>query len=170
MSSPNRRIFLFSVAAGGVALAQGLRGQPAKRSVRLQVGRFADETDTMVWTAYAVALAAWTSENADNAQIPEGVYRPGFAAELAARQRQLRIWQELREKQPLTNAYIEAVTGASDAGFLSEYVWSFHRNGEWGEPPADLRLAEFAKWRAIHLQGHEPKTGAVLYFGPKVTQ
>jgi hypothetical protein len=170
MTPSSRRFFLCSLAAAGIAFAHELRSQSAKRAVRLQVSSFTDKTDTLVWTAYAVALAAWTSENADNSQIPEGVYRPSFPAELAARQRQLLIWQELTEKQPMTNAYIDAVASASSAGFLREYVWHFHRSAEWGEPAAELQLAEFAKWRAVHLQGHEPKTGAVLYFGPRVAQ
>jgi hypothetical protein len=170
MKSTRRSFSLFALLLASAALPFELHCQPAKREIRLKVSRFADKTDTLIWTAYAIALAAWTSENLDNSNVPEGVFQPSFIAEVAARERQLRIWGELTEKEPKTNAYIEAVVRASKAGFLKEYVWSSHRRPEWGEASPALRLTEFEEWRAVHLQGHEPITGAYLSFGPKVTQ
>ena len=170
MTSTRRSLLLLSLAVAGTAFASVVQSQPAKREVRIRVNRFADKTDTLIWTSYGVALAAWTSENLDSSKIPEGVFQPSFAAEVAARQSQLKIWAEMIEKEPRTNTYIEAVALASSAGFLREYVWSFHRLSEWGTPPVDLRLPEFEEWRTAHLQGHKPTTGAVLSFGPKVAQ
>lgn len=170
MNSTRRRLLQLSLAIAGTVFATVVQSQPAKREVRIQVKRFADETDTLIWTSYGISLAAWTSENLDSSKVPEGIFQPSFAAEVAARQSQLKIWAELTEKEPKTNTYIEAVALASNAGFLREYVWSFHWVAEWGTPPADLRLSEFEEWRMTHLQRHKPTTGAALSFGPKVVR
>jgi hypothetical protein len=170
MTSTRRAFFVRTLAVAISSFALEARSQPAKREVRLRINAFTAKTNTLVWTAYAVALAAWTSENLDNSKVPEGVFQPSFLAETAARQRQLKIWGELVEKELKTNAYIEAVARASNAGFLKEYVWSFHSRSDWGDPPTDLRLRAFEEWRLANLQDHKPMTGAYLSFGPKVAQ
>lgn len=110
------------------------------------------------WMIYGAVRALWMNEKFVK-ENPGVDYRYTFDEELDARKLLACIWKELKEKDStLSDAYLDALMNVNDAGFLSEYVWSFFRVAEWGTPSQTLKINEFEDWRKINLPDHRPLT------------
>lgn len=136
-------------------------GQP-KKQIAVEIGSFSDSNETAAWIAYALALAAWAQNSGAIDRAAAGVFVPPFEGELAARRSQIQVWKELNEKERKVFAYMDEVTAVQAAGFLAEYIWTFHRQSTWVTEPDGLRLDAFEGWRSKSLAGHQARTGARL--------
>lgn len=105
------------------------------------------------------AFGAWL---AHAVQLRERLLAHQFLLDLddvvTARRAMVSKWRELSDTRPLEagkqpSVYMQELERVEKAGFMREYVWSFGRPRYWSEP-ADLRLPEFERWRAVALAGH----------------
>jgi hypothetical protein len=96
-------------------------GESKKPAVLLD----ADVAGQTAWVAYAMALGAYEDG------------RDSFETELKARDSMIQVWVELKQqgKESATDPYLEEMIGVRDAGYLREYVWTFHRRPVWGALP-----------------------------------
>lgn len=140
------------IAVGLALVVSACVSQSPKQPIRPQVSLDSSVADHAAWAGYALALVAY------------GDGRYSFESELKARDSMIQIWVELKEqgKARSNDAYMEDLIQVRGAGYLREYVWTFHRTPAWGESPAGLKLDEFWHWRADHLRGHRPQTHAKL--------
>ena len=50
--------------------------------------------------------------------------------------------------------YFEDLVNVAKAGFLAEYIWSFHSNSSWGNTPEMVRIDEFEAWKKKNIPNH----------------
>jgi hypothetical protein len=110
----------------------------------------------MPWTAYAIALGIEAKKTG---------YLGDYKGELKARAMLADAWRDLRgQGQPHRDAYLDALVGVADAGFMPEYVLSFLARPGWIVPAHDLavlKLAAFKEWIPGHLgRQHRVQTHA----------
>ena len=119
------------------------------------------ESVTSAWMGYGIARANWLSENILGRPDATKSYRRCFEEELAGRESLAKIWAELKESDvKLKDDYLDQVLMIRNAGFLGEYVWSYLGSADWKQPPKQLRLEAFDKWKASNLEGHKAVTFA----------
>lgn len=142
----------------------------AKRRVNISLAKSPSPTEMAVRMAYGLGLSDWINKNQLTNSAPEGPFIPSFEAELHARQSQLQVWRELKEKGTPDLPYMVGMLRVASSGYFREYLWKHHRQATWGEPPADLRMDAFMQWSVDNLHDHVPQTGAQVVFGPPVAK
>jgi hypothetical protein len=157
---------VFTFLCVSASLAQG-DTPTTKRSIHIQVSQSKTDAENLAWTAYGVSLAHYLETTGLAKTVPEGEYAPSFEGEVAAREKLLRIWRELTEKQNLSFAYMDILQKVEAAGFLRQYIWRYHHRPNWKDQEAPSRQDEFASWAAYNLVGHVPMTGAKLVISTK---
>jgi hypothetical protein len=126
------------------------------------------ESVTGAWMGYGIARANWISEHVLGNPETAKAYRRCFEEELAGRENLAKIWSELKHSDPkLKDDYLDQVIMIRGAGFLGEYVWSYLGSADWKQPPKQLRLEAFDKWKASNLSGHKAETFADVKIEPK---
>ena len=115
------------------------------------------------WLWYASTRAFWMEKKFFELHPEATSYQHTFLEEVAARGGCAKIWQEIRVKDGRQDRYLDDLTTVQQSGLLREYVWIYFRQSDWTEPP-NLHLAEFERWRRLHLQSHEPETRAIARF------
>jgi tetratricopeptide (TPR) repeat protein len=130
-----------------------------------------DQPEDALWLAYLMARAAYIKDHHAAYDWSPGVVTASFTEELAARTTAAQVYRELRSKDAHLNAaYFEDLARVADNSFLSEYVWTYLHQAEWGSPPDGLRLVEFMHWRADHLTEHAAITkGSVRFVSDRET-
>lgn len=109
------------------------------------------------WYAYALSHANWISEHYKD-KDPAKDYKLAFEEELLCRGNLVQVWYELKEKTPdLKDIYLDEMVTVRDAGFLEEYIWTYHSDEGW-PLPENLQLEEFDAWMAENLPEHHPET------------
>lgn len=110
-----------------------------------------DPTAVAVWVAYAVKLALNHPQMDQERLAGFRVYAPTFDAEVAARENQIVVWNQIAAKQSdVANPYMVDLEAIEHAGFMREYVWEYYGQSGW-KNPGDLHISEFDAWRAVHL-------------------
>ncbi|MDH3647535.1 MAG: hypothetical protein OER80_12265 [Gammaproteobacteria bacterium] len=108
--------------------------------------------DTRSWVAYSLGRST--------CQLAVGGDNPArnnsFDCELKARKILVRSWLE-QSRAESEDAYLDALTEVSNAGFLGEYVWFYLRRADWTAPD-DLQMERFEAWRREQLRGHKVTT------------
>jgi hypothetical protein len=121
------------------------------------VAEDANPSIAAAWYGYALSHVNWVNDHYKD-KDPTKDYKLTFEEELFCRNNMVQIWSEIQEKTPgLTDTYLDEVLGVRDAGFLDEYVWTYHAQEGW-PLPEDLKLEEFNDWMAQNLSQHESKT------------
>lgn len=118
-----------------------------------------DESSRAVWLIYAQSRMTYAEAHAADLVYDGNRVVPTFADELQAREQGVKIYTELKLKKPeYRDAYWSEVKKVADAGYLSEYVWTYLMRPSWkaGHPPT--QLDKFAKYQSEHLKNHRPAT------------
>ncbi len=117
----------------------------------------ADPNASAAWLGYALSHANWVKDNYVD-KDPLTDYKVTFDEELLCRDNMVQIWYEIKEKTPgLTDTYLDEMLMVRDAGFLDEYVWTYHSQEGW-PMPKELQLEEFNAWMDENLNQHKPTT------------
>jgi len=126
------------------------------------------ESVTGAWMGYGIARANWLSENVLGKPGVQASYRRCFEEELTGRESLAKIWSEMKHSDPkLKDEYLDQVIMIRGAGFLGEYVWSYLGSTDWQQPPEQLRLDAFDKWKVANLAGHKAQTFANVKIEPE---
>jgi len=126
------------------------------------------ESVTSAWMGYGIARANWISEHVLGNPEAMKTYHRCFQEELTGRESLAKIWSELKHSDPkLKDDYLDQVITIRGAGFLGEYVWSYLGSADWKQPPKQLRLEAFDKWKASSLAGHKAETFADVKIEPE---
>ena len=120
-------------------------------SINLVIGNelYENKNGSSAWFAYGLSLIAWEVE-LDKNNKPDLLKREIFARSSAAQ-----VWEELREKQSVTeDPALDALVLIHNSGFMHEYVsiYIFH------DSKTDLNSAsidKFTEWMAQNLPGHK---------------
>ena len=123
----------------------------------------ADHPNAMVaWIAYVTKLALNHPQMEQERLAGLRIYAPTFAAEVAARENQVVVWDQVKAKQPgITDPYMADLEQINHAGFMREYVWEYYGQIGW-KTPADLHLHKFDTWQAVNLPKLSPVRHAWL--------
>jgi hypothetical protein len=111
------------------------------------------------WIIYGIAHGMWHDKKYFEMNPTSKVYQYTYSEELFSRDMMAKLWPEIKKEHPgLSDSYLDALAYVMDSGFLSEYVWYYFWEQEWGTPPETLRLKEFSEWQELHLKGHCAET------------
>ena len=122
-----------------------------------------NESVAAAWIGYALARLVWVRDNASS--MENSSYRISFEEEVHGRESLVKIWEELKEKDPaLKNIYLDEALKIYKAGYLSEYVWLYLWEDTWKESPPEARVKEFIAWQDSNLPNHQAETLAGLAF------
>ena len=122
-----------------------------------------NESIAAAWIGYALARLVWVRDNAP--QMEDFSYRISFEEEVHGRESLVKIWEELKEKDPaLKNIYLDEALMIYKAGYLREYVWLYFWEDTWKELPSEARVKEFIAWQDSNLPNHPVETLAGLVF------
>lgn len=148
-----------------VSLAQGTA--PSKYSVLIDESLQGEESDPNVgaaWLGYALSHANWIEDNYKDKDLAKD-YKLSFDEEVFCRDNLAQIWSELKAKHPgIKDDYLDGLLKIRDAGFLKEYIWTFHKQKDWSEPEG-LKQKDFNGWMEKNLPGFQPKTLTGLQIG-----
>ena len=123
-----------------------------------------DDSVMAPWLGYGLAKIVWVRQNAPQ-MMEAGAYRSSFEEEVYGRDSLVKIWKELKEKDPsLQNVYLDEFAVISDAGYFREYVWAYFNDETWESGPEDARMGEFAIWLVENIPDHQPITLVGLDF------
>ena len=92
-----------------------------------------------------------------NGEIEKGRYLDTFERSLSCWEPLTKGIEKMRSDgvpQPATTCFAGAAA-AQKAGYLREYLWTYHRRPYWIRPP-DLKVDEFKAWASDHLKEHTP--------------
>lgn len=144
--------------------------KPPKDSltVNLELSEHSTHDEQAIWFSYAMARQVFaTLHEGVHPDVP-GVVIPTFEEELFARGSALKVYAELRAKDPKVDiAYFNDLTRVAASSFLREYAWTYLHWATWGQPPADLKLAAFDEWRKTNLADHHVRTDAGIRYAVK---
>ena len=115
------------------------------------------------WLAYAGSRSLWIDKKFSQFNPGATSYQYTFAEEVAARQACAAVWRHLREKDGLSDRYLDELVAVVTAGFIREYTWTFFRVAGWSVPEG-LKIKDFDDWRQRHLKSHKPETRATVKF------
>jgi hypothetical protein len=124
-----------------------------------------DHPHAIIWFAYCLARTADVVAQPDAYPAGPGEELvPTFEAECSARTTALEVYREmLAERKVKRDAYWQDLAAVHKAGYLREYVWTFHRRPEWSEQDAPPQLERFTAWSRSKLKKHQPITaGRIL--------
>ena len=117
----------------------------------------ADPSVSAAWLSYALSHVNWIKDHYKD-KDPVKDYKLTFEEELFCRDNMVQVWYEIQEKTPgLQDVYLNETLTVRNAGFLEEYVWTYHSYEGW-TLPENLELKEFDAWMAENLTEHQPKT------------
>lgn len=120
-----------------------------------------DDPVLQSWVSYSLMKS--TCQLDVGGDIPARV--SDYGCELSARQHLLDTWEEQRpQHEGVTDAYLDALTGVRDAGFLREYTVHYFGRSDW-HVPAELRADDFQRWQQKNLRRHKPKTRIIGSWG-----
>lgn len=122
-----------------------------------------DVTVGALWLGYVGSRLEYRDKNKIPMPDRLGLVLPSLAEEEYSRGTALKILAELKEKDPALSApYWETLARVQQAGYLAEYLWTFHRQPNWAGVEEPKQLDAFAAWRKKHLVDHKPETRAAL--------
>jgi hypothetical protein len=123
----------------------------------------------LVWLAYNVCRMGFIVQHrADYPAKGVGAIPASFADECSGRSGALEVYVAQREKKEMEkDEYWEDVKKVEEAGFLSEYVWTFFRRDDWPENDKPKKLEEFKRWQAKEIPNHKPETNGKIEFKKK---
>jgi hypothetical protein len=154
---------LLSVILTESAVAASPSGEQV--SVQIDWQPTPNDPEDAVWIAYLLARTSYIDSHKGAYGWKPGTITPSFAEEVAAREGAIVVYHELKQKDGQLNvAYFEDLQRVADASYVSEYVWTYLHQAEWGFPPDTLHLVEFMRWRARHLSQHAAKTRGRIAF------
>ena len=113
-----------------------------------------DDPVLQSWVAYSLVRSA--------CQLELGGDNPArnhdYGCEYTARRHLVDTWEEHRAEHPdVTDAYLDSLLLVRDAGYLDEYTVRFFGRDGW-QVPAEVRVDDFRRWQAHHLEDHRPQT------------
>jgi hypothetical protein len=112
-----------------------------------------------MWLAYLLQRVEYLKTHLDSLPKTDGPVIPSFPEEVEARTATARTYRNLQTKDSnLDIPYFNDLAKTSEAGFLSEYAWTYLRRDTWLEQPSGLRLDAFTKWRDQNLADHRVQT------------
>jgi len=151
---------VLGATAPSSAAQAGASARAADRYVAILWDPATPPGERKLWTIYLYTRAAALASENDAEPLPLGVRAPTFEGEVRARRVALGLFRELEQTDPdFGSRYFDDLDRVEAAGFLREYVWRYLKQPSWAaQPPADLRLADFDAWRAVHLRHHVPVT------------
>ena len=120
-----------------------------------------DDPVLQSWVAYSLMKS--TCQLEVGAPIPARA--SDFGCEVTARKHLIDAWEDQRLQHVGTSdAYLDALLGVRDAGFLREYTVHYFGRKHW-QVPAELRTDEFRRWRHKHLRRHKPESRLIGSWG-----
>ena len=128
-----------------------------------------EEKSALVWLSYNVCRMGFIVQHrADYPAKGTGEMPASFADERAGRSGALETYVIQRQKKEMEkDEYWEDVKKVEEAGFLSEYVWTFFRRDDWPENDKPKKLEEFKCWQAKEIPSHKPETHGKIEFKKK---
>jgi len=112
----------------------------------------------MFWLAYLLGRMAYHEEH--HLPIPgAGEIIPTLEEEVSGRRMAVGAYRDFKKKEGRhQDAYWETMSIVEAAGFLTPYVWTFHRRLEWSSSKQPRNIAAFDIWRCSALTRHKPQT------------
>jgi hypothetical protein len=165
-----RKILVFSAICLMLCLSLATAQEPEPRYVVLLdetlLDDNADSAVSAAWLSYALSHVNWVKDNYVD-KDPVTDYKLTFDEELLCRNNMVQVWFEIQEKTPgLKDSYLDEMLLVRNAGFLDEYVWTYHSQEGW-PLPKDLQLEEFNVWLDENLNQHQPTTLARIEIHPE---
>ena len=74
--------------------------------------------------------------------------------EIESREEEAKYWQRLNKNGP-PSPYFDELVIVYESGFMTEYVWKYHRQTNWNKP-IGLKQEEFDKWAIEKIPNHKP--------------
>ena len=122
-----------------------------------------DETVVAAWMVYGGALIQWTEDNLPKDILWYGLPGHSMSQEYYSLGSMTAFWKQIKKEQDTPdNPFLDDLVLVLDAGFMREYIWESSDGIRATEKAIDLRLNEFAVWRARHLPYHSPERLAVI--------
>ena len=134
---------------------------PGKDGTRMLINSTdVSESDMTAGMIYLATLSALAEKNPESIPPCGGRLVPTYEMELAAFQSML----VMQAASPDSTAG-KKLAAIEKAGFLGEFVWTERHRDAWGDqPPDDLKLSSYKKWRKKNLKNfHITDIGAVEF-------
>jgi hypothetical protein len=128
-----------------------------------------DEKSALVWLSYNICRIGFIMQHrADYPAKGTGEVPVSFVDECKGRSCALETYVVQRQKKEMEkDEYWEDVKKVEEAGFLSEYVWTFFHRDAWSENDKPKKLEEFKRWQAKVIPNHKPETHGKIEFRKK---
>lgn len=110
------------------------------------------------WMAYGLQKLATIQERSSGGR---DLRLADYPIELAARRTLAEFWQELKQKEEVSDPYLDKLLEVRRDGYLEEYVLAAFGRPGWTIPPAvlqDFDVRGFRRWARKNLAGHEIPT------------
>jgi hypothetical protein len=113
-----------------------------------------DDPVLQSWVAYSLVRSACKLElGGDNP-----ARNHDYGCEYTARRHLVETWEEQRaEHAGIADPYLDSLLQVRNAGYLDEYTVRYFGRRGW-VVPAEVRVNDFQRWQARHLDGHRPET------------